>query len=303
MSFNLENTPIRKRPCYILITPARNEENFITFTIESIIKQTTLPLRWIIISDGSTDRTDEIVRNYEVKYDFINLITRKQSKDRNFASKVNAIQEGYESIRSLDFDFVGCSDADVTFPEDFFESILTRMAKNPQQGIGGGVVFEKEKGNWKAVQASYSWSVAGAMQMFRRQCYEQINGYQPLKRGGIDAVAEIKARMCGWEVRTFEDLKLYHHRFMGNNGGNRLIANFKRGLAEYVMGYHPLIQILRFFSRIPSPPFFTASFMRTVGYFYAMLKGEPFAVTKEVVNFFREEQMRRLLNILSFKKK
>ncbi|MFZ1289741.1 MAG: glycosyltransferase family A protein [Melioribacteraceae bacterium] len=301
MSLNSEqikNTDISQ---YILITPARNEEEFIKLTIDSVIKQTLIPLKWVIISDGSTDRTDEIVKEYVKSYPFIKLISRNPSAERNFASKVNAIKEGYESIKDLKFDYIGFSDADMSCESNFFESIIDRMNRNPKQGIGGGVVYEKETELWSPVVASYDWSVSGTMQMFRRQCYEEIDGYKPLKRGGIDTIAEVMARINGWEVKTFVDIKLFHHRIMGAKRGNKVKSNFKRGILEYSIGYHPLIQILRFFSRIPSPPFFIASFMRTLGYYFALFRREPFSVPDNIIEYFRKEQLNRV--ITSFLKK
>jgi hypothetical protein len=168
------------------------------------------------------------------------------------------------------------------------------MCKNPRQGIGGGIIYEKKNDLWLPVFASYKWSVSGTMQMFRRSCYEEINGYKPLKKGGIDTIAEVMARMNGWEVKTFEDIKLFHHRIMGTKKGNKVESNFKRGVLEYSIGYHPLIQILRFFARISSTPFFVASFMRTLGYYYALIKREPLSVSDDIIKFFRDEQMDRL---------
>lgn len=296
MKSNFENKTEVKSTEYVLITPARNEEKFITLTLESVINQTALPLRWVIISDGSTDKTDEIVTKYCQEYDFIKLIKRNSPSNRNFASKVYAIKEGYDSIKDLNFSFVGFSDADMSCEANFYESLIKKMLNNPQQGIGGAVVFEKKQDEWIAVKASYDWSVSGTMQMFRRKCYEQIGGYQPLEKGGVDASAEIMARMYGWEVRTFEDLKLFHFRIMGSNKGNSLKFNFHRGTMEYSIGYHPLFQIARFFSRIPHPPFFLASLMRTVGYFYAMIKCDSINLPQEVIKYFRTEQISRLFS-------
>lgn len=288
-----------KTPKYVLITPSRNEEKYIALTIESVINQSLLPLRWVIISDSSTDKTDEIVAGYCKQYSFIKLIRRSFSSQRNFASKVYSIREGYDSIKDLDFSFIGFSDADMSCETNFYESLINKMLDNPKQGIGGAVVFEKKQDEWTAVKASYDWSVSGTMQMFRRECYEQIGGYQPLEKGGVDASAEIMARMHGWEVKTFQDLKLFHHRIMGSNKGNSVKFNFHRGMMEYSIGYHPLFQIARFFSRIPHPPFFVASLMRTAGYFYASLKCDSIKLPQDVIKYFRAEQIERL--ILKFK--
>lgn len=289
-----------KLPQYAIITPARNEEKFIALTIESVIKQSVLPLRWVIISDGSTDRTDEIVTKYSQEHNFIKLIRRNSSSHRNFASKVYSIREGYSSIKDLDFSFVGFSDADMSCDSNFYESLINKMLNNSKQGIGGAVVYEKKQDEWVAVKASYEWSVSGTMQMFRRECYEKIGGYQPLEKGGVDAAAEIMARMHGWEVKTFEDLKLFHHRIMGSNKGNSIKFNFHRGMMEYSIGYHPAFQIARFFSRIPHPPFFIASIMRTAGYFYSLMKRDSSNLPQEVIKYFRAEQIERLISKFKF---
>jgi poly-beta-1,6-N-acetyl-D-glucosamine synthase len=282
---------------YILITPARNEEKYIEKTLQSVAAQSVLPAVWVIVSDGSTDRTDEIVQAYAQKFSFIKLLRRPPDATRNFGSKAAAIRAGLDGLETRAYDFIGFLDADISFEPDFFKKLLQKMEQAPGQGIGGGVIYEHDGNAWTAMPASFDWSVAGALQFFRRKCYEDIGGYRPLPKGGIDMLAEVMARMHGWSVKTFEDLQVYHYRRMGAEKGNLLHALFKRGIEEYVNGYHPLFQVFRFFSWLPQRPCVLGSCARTLGYFQALLQHTPLCVPDDVKAYLRKEQLLRLKNI------
>ena len=157
---------------YVLITPARNEEASIEKTIQSVINQTVMPEKWVIVSDGSTDRTDEIVESYQQKYDFIHMVRREVDANRDFASKVYAIRAGLEKLNGTRYDFIGNLDADVSFEQDFYERVFKEFEKNPDLGICGGVFYELNDGQWVAQHTNINWSVGGCTQTFRRQCYE-----------------------------------------------------------------------------------------------------------------------------------
>ena len=122
---------------YVLITPARNEERFISKTLDSVIAQTLLPERWVIVDDGSTDRTAEIVEDYAKRYQWIELIRRSQRVDRNFAGKADAFNAGFEQVRSLPFEIVGNLDADISFERDYFEFLVGKFCEFPGLGVAG----------------------------------------------------------------------------------------------------------------------------------------------------------------------
>ena len=286
---------------YVLVTPARNEEKYIEKTICSVVAQTILPAKWVIVSDGSTDQTNDLVKKYADDHEFLQLLKKEPKGSRNFGSKVFAIQAGVDWLQDLEYDFIGVMDADISFETDFFESVIINLQANSKIGIGGGVVHERNsEGEWEPFTGSFEWSVSGAMQMFKRACYESIGGYLPLQRGGIDMIAEVMSRMNGWQVRTFESIRLFHHRTMGTATKSVLEASFRRGIMEYVNGYHPLIQMLRFFTCIPSSPFLLLSLCRSGGYYWALLKKEPMAVPDNVIKYLRKEQLQRLWDSLSF---
>lgn len=196
---------------YVLITAAKNEESYIEKTIQSVLNQTIKPEQWIIVSDGSTDSTNEIVEKYKNKYIFIDLIVLPPNKERNFSSKVNALNLALKKLEGKQFDFIGNLDADVTLDKSYYEEIFYAFQKNPKLGIAGGIILDCI--NDKVIPQNISLNtVAGAIQVFRKQCFEKIGYYIPFKYGGEDAYMEIMARKLGWNVQTLAELKAFHHR-------------------------------------------------------------------------------------------
>lgn len=286
---------------YVLITPARNEQAYIESTIQSVIKQTILPEKWVIVSDGSTDGTDEIVKRYVKHNAFIQLVRISGEATRNFASKVYAINAGYELLRNFKYEFIGNLDADVTFDKDYYENILQQFAQNQKLGVAGGLVFDLIKGKYRKQNISLN-SVAGPIQMFRRKCYEDIGGYIPLQFGGVDAAAEIMARMKGWEVQSFLEINVYQQRRVGTAEGNILSVRFRQGLMFYMLGYHPLFQLVRCISRLKDGPYIIGAVLELISYYWSYLKGYKIQLPDNVVKYLRKEQMRRLQNIFFIKK-
>src|SRR3989442_14552513 len=122
---------------YVLITPARNEEAFIEQTIKSVVCQTILPVKWVIVSDGSTDGTDDIVKKYAAEHKWMELVRMPERTERHFAGKVHAFNAGYEKVRDLNYDIIGNLDADITFEEDYISFLLRKFTENSQLVVGG----------------------------------------------------------------------------------------------------------------------------------------------------------------------
>lgn len=285
---------------YVLITAARNEEVTIEKTIQSVISQTVLPKAWVIVSDGSTDRTDEIVKRYEDNYDFIQLVRREADTNRNFASKVYAIRAGINKLNSTEYDFIGNLDADITLQPDYYERLFKIFRETPKLGVAGGIACELHNKRWLHQHTNVEWSVAGGIQMFRRQCYEDISGYLPLPKGGEDAVAEVMARKNGWEVRTFPQLEVLHHRKVGTAGVGYYSARISLGIHHYSLGYTLWFEIARCLSRIRKSYIF-AELLTLWGYILAFLHREEIAVSEDVRKCIRQEQMSRLRNAFRIK--
>ena len=279
---------------YVLITPARNEENNIERTIQSVIVQTLLPKRWIIVSDGSTDRTDDIVKKYLPDHPWIKLIRMPEHSDRQFAAKVNAFNAGYEIIKKEKYDIIGNLDADLSFEKNYFEFLTTKFQADPLLGVAGTPFVED------GVHYDYRFTniehVSGACQMFRRKCFEDIGGYIPIKGGGIDWTAVTTARMKGWKTRTFTEKQCIHHKKIGSGNSSALMAWFQQGQKDFFLGGHPLWQLFRTAYQMTKKPYVIGGFLLFWGYFGSLLCRVERSVSPELMKFHRKEQMQRLKN-------
>jgi glycosyltransferase involved in cell wall biosynthesis len=274
---------------YVLITPARNEAAFLERTIKSVLGQTVLPLRWVIVSDGSTDGTNDILAKYSAQSCWIETVIRSPRVGRHFAGKVQAFNAGYQRMHDLEYDVIGSLDADISVDDpDYFAFLLSQFDRDPQLGVAGAPFREG------AVQYDYRFSrkehVSGACQLFRRECFEAIGGYLPLKMGAIDLVANVTARMKGWRTETFPEKFCVHQRQMGSAKDHVVRAMFKSGYGDYRVGVHPTWQLLRSMYQMSRKPIFLGGFLLLSGYFWAMITRAPKPVTAEFVNFRRKEQ-------------
>lgn len=283
-------------PTYILITPARNEARFIELTLQSMVRQTYCPLKWMIVSDGSTDGTDEIVRRYTTDNPWIELLRMPERAERHFAGKVHAFNAGYAKAKELNPDVIGNLDADVSIEPDHFQYLVSKFGENPELGVGGSPFKEGSQ------QYDYRFSnienVWGGCQLFRRECYEAIGGYTPVKGGGIDHIAVVSARMRGWHTRTFTDRVCIHHRQMNTAQQGALKAKFKLGAKDYSFGNHPVWELFRTFYQMRNPPFILGGMALGAGYFWSMARRAEISVSNDVVAFTHHEQLQRLKNVV-----
>jgi len=285
------------QPTYVLITPARNEEAFIELTIKSMIAQRVRPLKWVIVSDGSTDRTDDIVKQYTAQHDWVELVRMPERKERNFGGKVFSFKAGWERVKGVKYDVIGNLDADMSFEADLFEFLMGKFAQNPKLGVAGAP-FTEGKGTYDFNFSSVE-HVSGANQMFRRQCFEAIGGYKPMEAGGIDVLAVLTARMKGWQTQTFQEKVCFHHRSMGSATHSAATAKFMLGQKDYLLGRHPLWQLFRAVYHMRRTPVIVGGFMMLVGYFWPAIKRVERPVPDDVVKFQRREQMERLKKIFT----
>lgn len=284
-------------PNYIIITPAHNEEAFIEKTIRSVIQQRIRPIKWVIVNDASTDRTAEIVRRYTPDHSFMELINVERAAGRDFGNKVRAFNQGLTRVRDMDCEFIGNLDADISFLPDYFERILQEFEKDPRLGIAGGMVHSCTNGEFISQEVSLD-SVAGAVQLFRRDCFKDTGGYAPLPYGGIDAAAEITARMKGWNTRTFPALRVLEHRRTGSATAQPLASRVKEGRRFHSLGYGLLFFTMRCLYRLMQRPKILGSGAALVGYLGSMMNGEPVALSPDVVRFLRGEQRTKLKRVL-----
>jgi poly-beta-1,6-N-acetyl-D-glucosamine synthase len=290
---------------YVLITAAKNEAKFIDGTIRSMVVQTRLPERWVIVDDGSTDRTAEIVASYAKQYPWMELVRRPQRKDRNFAGKVHAFNDGLARVRSLPVELIGNLDADITFGADHFEFLLQKFGDDPALGVAGTAYIQE---GWDSTRDSFEGqtSVHGACQLFRIQCFREIGGYQPSRYGGIDWIAVTTARMKGWKTRNYQERRFYHHRIMGTAERSAVGAMFDYGKKDYLLGGSPIWELFRFGYRMTKRPVVFGGIALLFGYCAAALQRMERPVSRELIRFHRREQMGKLrlilISLIRFKK-
>jgi glycosyltransferase involved in cell wall biosynthesis len=279
---------------YVLITPARNEERFITKTLESMVAQTLLPECWVIVDDGSTDRTAEIVQDYSRCYPWIELVRRAQSVDRSFAAKVQAFNVGLERVQPLECEVIGNLDADLSFGPDYLEFLMPKFCEDPKLGVAGTPFTED--GGYDSARDSFEGEnhVAGGCQLFRSRCFQDVGGYIPNREGGIDWIAVTTARMKGWKTRSFPEKRFHHYRTLGTAERSTLAASFSYGEKDYYLGGSPVWQLFRVAYRMTKQPVVIDGLALLSGYCWAALRRMKRPVTPELIRFHRREQMKKL---------
>jgi glycosyltransferase involved in cell wall biosynthesis len=288
----MHKNPINHIP-YVLITPARNEEKHIEQLIQSMIAQTALPTRWVIVNDGSTDATASLVGPYLEKHPWIELVNLPAHRDRTFAAKVYAFNAGFEKVKSLEYEVIGNLDSDVSFDADYCEFLLNKFEEDPHLGVAGTIF--REDGYSSATDSFEGQNhVAGGCQLFRRQCFEEIGGYVPNKAGGIDWIAVTTARMKGWTTRSFREKSFFHYRSLGTAERSLLASTFSYGEKDYYLGGHPLWEFFRVAYRVTRKPYLIGGIALYSGYLSAFLRRMNRAVSDELMRFHRKEQMSKL---------
>jgi len=280
-------------PTYALVTPARNEAAFIHETIQSVVAQKVLPVKWIIVSDGSTDGTDGVVRPYTAAHRWIELVTLPERAERNFAGKVAAFNAGVARLAGVEYDIIGNLDADVSFDPEYFSFLLGKLAEDPTLGLVGTPYRDplNEMYDYRYVSIE---QVTGPCQVFRRQCFEAIGGYMPVIGGAIDRIADIAARMKGWKTRTFTEKIYVHHRPTGTAQQGWLKSKFRDGGKDYSVGTSLIWELGRASYQMTKKPLVLGGLATGTGYFWSLVRRVERPVSREMVEFCRHEQMARL---------
>jgi len=278
---------------YVLFTAAHNEEKLIVETIRCVLSQTCRPREWVIVSDASTDRTDEIAKSFAWRHSFIQVLRVEREHGRSFQNKMFALHTAYTRLKTREYRFIGNLDADVSISPEYFERLLDIFQLNDNLGIAGGVIYEHSAAPIAQLPREYNRAVAHAAQVVRRECYEDIGGYPVLPYGGPDTYAEIAARMHDWTVQSFEDLPVTHHRASSSASG-LINGRFRQGCQDFSFGYHPLFEAVKCIRRVTENPLLFGSLLRFGGFLWSMLLDRKPAVSKEFVVFLRREQIQRL---------
>ena len=278
---------------YCIITPAKNEAEFLLNTIESVVAQTITPARWVIVDDGSADNTGQIADDAAKKYDWISVVHRKDRGARRAGGGVvEAFQDGLELLQNVQWDYLVKMDGDVTFGLDYFKQCFAKFAADSKLGIGGGLICNLINGTPQPEsKVDPVFHVRGATKIYKFECWQAIGGLVPAV--GWDTIDELKANMLGWKSLTFREIPMLHHRPAGAAYGTW--PNWvKNGRANYVTGYHPVFMLFKCLSRVFKKPFGVGALGLAVGFFGSYLKGLPRIDDIQVIRFLRREQMKRL---------
>ncbi len=286
--------PAKETTRYVVITPVRDEERYLAQTIDSVCRQTVRPTEWIIVDDGSSDRTGAIADEAAAQHTWIRVIHRRNRGFRKSGGGVvEAFNDGYRTIQCADWEFVVKLDGDLTFAPDYFEQTFAQFRQDPRLGIGGGLIVHDLNGTVKP-ESGPRFHVRGATKIYKRACWEAIGGLWTA--AGWDTIDEVKANMLGFTTYSFPALHLLHHRLTGTEEG--LIRDrMKHGVACYVSGYHPLFVVASCLFRLTQKP----RVLGSLGTFYGFAKAH---FTRPVrpddrayLAYIRGQQLRRLFGM------
>ena len=279
---------------YVVITPVKDEERFIEQTLQSMANQRLKPSLWIIVDDGSTDRTPEIIQQYADEHAFIRLIRNaKRTTRQTGVAEVLAFNVGYEIVRTGPFDFIVKLDGDLGFEPDYFSGLIDEFAKNPKLGIASGVYEEFHHGKWGVVNMP-SYHAAGASKVVRRSCFEAIGGF--VAQRSWDTVDEIRAMARGWETTHFPSLVMKHLKPEGTGMG-LLRTCFMHGEIYYRTRGGLLFFLLKVLRRTTYRPVVMGGLAMAWGYLNAVIRRK-----ERLVNAEEGRGYRTLLNARLFGK-
>ena len=279
---------------YVIVTPVRDEEEHLEATIASVSAQTLRPMEWVIVDDGSADRTGEIIDRYAAQTPWIRAVHRPNRGFRKSGGGVvEAFNAGCESLQCDTWDFIVKLDGDLSFSPNYFQTCFEYFNADPRLGIGGGEIYHDLGGELR-LEANPKFHIRGATKIYRRRCWEDLGGLWP--GPGWDTIDEVKANMLGWKTVTFDDLRLIHHRVTGFADGF-LRDRVKHGLACYISGYHPIFVLASCFYRLPKKPYIVGSFAVFWGFLKGYFTQTPRVTDDRLIRYLRMQQLRRLCGL------
>jgi poly-beta-1,6-N-acetyl-D-glucosamine synthase len=270
---------------YVIITPARNEDEYLQKTIDSVVSQTLRPSKWIIVNDGSTDDTGPLVDTAAKMHSWIQAVHRPDRGFRKTGSGViEAFNSGLQFVADSPWEFIVKLDCDLTFAPDYFERIIGKFSGAPELGIASGVYLEKrQKSQWREV-AMPAYHTAGACKVVRRECFAQIGGF--IMDRGWDTVDEIRAMTRGWKTTHFKDLKMKHMKPEGSGIG-LWRTNVMLGEIYYLTGGSKFFFTLKLVDRFLRAPVFVGDIAMLLGYVRMVAKRQRKLVSAEEARCYR----------------
>jgi len=276
---------------YAIVTPVKDEEEFLPNTIGSVLKQTIKPHIWILVNDNSSDRTGQIIDDISASYHWIiGCESGLRDKARKMGGEA-VFHQGMRQLNLSDYDFFVRMDGDISFEDDYFERIFVEFKKNADLGIASGVCYLPSK-NGFSEEKHPRFHTRGPLKTYRIECLSDIGGME--SSIGWDTVDEIKANMLGWKTRSFPELKIIHYRRTQTASG-ALNGMKNIGKASYYCGYHPIFMFFRSLKRTFAPPYLIGGIQMLIGFLTGYLTKQPQIKDLNFIRYLRKQQLNKLL--------
>ena len=280
---------------YLVISPGRNEAAYMRRTLDSVVAQSERPARWVIVDDGSTDESPEILAEYAARHDWITVVRREDRGRRAVGPGViEAFYAGLETVSLDDYTYLCKLDLDLDLPPTYFAALMDRMEANPRVGTASGKTWYAGPGGARISEGIGDEMSIGASKFMRVACFRQIGGFvREVMWDGIDCH---KARQLGWIAVSWDapELQFEHLRPMGSSQQNIFAGRRRHGFGQYYMGTHPLFLIASAINKMRQPPYILGGLAILQGYFGAWLRGAPQQGDKALIPFIRAYQLRAL---------
>jgi glycosyltransferase involved in cell wall biosynthesis len=280
---------------YLLISPCRNEAEYMRQTLDTVVAQSVRPAKWVIVDDGSTDETPQILEEYRARHDWIEIVTRHDRGKRAVGPGViEAFYAGYESIQPGDYEFICKLDLDLRLPPRYFEILMQKMAADPRIATCSGKAYVEQKG--KVVNENHGDETSlGMTKFYRVSCFKAIGGFvREVMWDGIDCD---RCRMMGWKACSWDepDLRFIHLRPMGSSQQSIYTGRMRHGFGQYFMGTSFLFMLASAVNRLGEKPVLLGSLAMLWGWLKSALQCKPRYADLEFRRFLRRYQMRALL--------
>lgn len=275
---------------YYIVIPSHNEEAFIALTLQSLVTQTVLPTKIVVVNDNSTDATAAIVMEFTKNHPFISLVNKTSDAIHLPGSKViQAFQKGLETLDD-NYDFIVKADADLIFPSNYFETIIQHFQSDAKIGMVGGFAYIEQNGNWILENLTDKDHIRGAFKAYRKECFAQIGGLKPAM--GWDTVDELLCKFYNWKVVTDASLKVKHLKPTGANYNKT--ARYKQGEAFYTLGYGFLITTIASakLAMMKKKPLLFLDYIQ--GFWKAKSEKKPLLVTPEQARFIKNYRLQKM---------
>jgi glycosyltransferase involved in cell wall biosynthesis len=279
---------------YYIVIPAYNEEAFIALTLQSLVEQTVLPKKVVVVNDNSTDKTVEIVTAFTKEHSFISLVNKTSSAVHLPGSKViQAFHKGFETLDN-NYDIIVKLDADLIFPSNYFETIIEHFQSDSKIGMVGGFCYIEKNGDWILENLTDKDHIRGALKAYRKETFKQIGGLKPAM--GWDTVDELLAEFYNWKVVTDSSLIVKHLKPTGANYNKA--ARFKQGEAFYTLGYGFLITAIASakLAMMKKKPLLFLDYLQ--GFWKAKSAKKTLLVNEEQATFIRKYRLQKMKNKL-----